>query len=150
MHTHTRAGNAVAMQRDGLLPLSQKALLVTGWLAYHDYEGVVTDAGEQERLVRDLGDNAILVLRNHGLLTCGDSVGAAFAWMHRVEAACRYQVDGMAGGAALRYPDEAVQRKTVEQGRRLLAPLGNARADDRLWSSLLARLERERGASWRT
>ena len=104
LHTHTRAGNAVAMQEEGLLPLSQKALIVMGWVAYHDYEGVVLDAAEQARLVADLGDRAILILRNHGLLTCGDSVGAAFVWMHRIEAACRYQVDGMAGGAPLRYP----------------------------------------------
>ena len=149
LHTHTRAGNAVAMQEGGLLPLSQKALIVTGWLAYHDYEGVVLDAAEQDRLTRDLGDKAILVMRNHGLLTCGDTVGAAFVWMHRVEAACRYQIDGMAGGAPLRTPGEEVRRRTIEQGLRIFAPNGHARVGME-WPSLLARLERERGTSYRS
>lgn len=149
LHTHTRAGNAVAMQEGGLLPLSQKALIVTGWIAYHDYEGVVLDAAEQDRLTRDLGDKAILVMRNHGLLTCGDTVGAAFVWMHRVEAACRYQVDGMAGGAPLRTPGEEVRRRTIEQGLRIFAPNGHARVGME-WPSLLARLERERGTSYRS
>ena len=149
LHTHTRAGNAVAMQEGGLLPLSQKALIVMGWVAYHDYEGVVLDASEQESLVRDLGDRTILVMRNHGLLTCGETVGAAFAWMHRIEAACRYQIDGMAGGAPLRYPSEEVRRRTVEQGLRIFAPNGHARAGME-WPSLLAQLERERGMSYRS
>ena len=149
LHTHTRAGNAVAMQETGLLPLTQKALILLGWIAYHDFEGVVLDADEQERLVRDLGDNMILVLRNHGLLTCGESIGAAFVWMHRMEAACRYQIDGMAGGAALRYPPFDVQEKTIEQGRRILGPKGHARSGME-WSSLMTQLERARGTDWRT
>ena len=149
LHTHTRAGNAVAMQERGLLPLTQKALILMGWIAYHDFEGVVLDADEQERLVRNLGDNMILVLRNHGLLTCGESVGGAFVWMHRMEAACRYQIDGMAGGAALRFPAEDVQRRTIEQGRRILGPDGHARSGME-WPSLVAQLERARGTAWRT
>ncbi len=148
LHTHTRAGNAVAMQKDGLLPLNQKALIIMGWTAYHEYEGVVLDAGEQESLVRDLGDNMIMIMKNHGLLTCGDSVGAAFVWMHRIEAACCYQVDGMSGGAELHYPSEDVQKKTIEQGRRIFAPNGHARVGME-WPSLLAQLERERGTGYR-
>ena len=149
LHTHTRAGNAVAMQAGGLLPLTQKALIILGWTAYHDYEGVVLDAGEQERLVESLGDKMILILRNHGLLTCGDGVGGAFVWMHLIEAACRYQLDGLAGGVALHYPSEVVQRKTIEQGLRIFAPSGHARVGLE-WPSLLARLERERGTGYRT
>ena len=149
LHTHTRAGNAVAMQETGLLPLTQKALILMGWIAYHDFEGVVLDADEQERLVGDLGDNMILVLRNHGLLTCGESIGSAFVWMHRMEAACRYQIDGMAGGAALRYPSLDVQNKTIEQGRLILGSKGRARSGME-WSSLMTQLERVRGSDWRT
>lgn len=149
LHTHTPAGNAVAMQEEGLLPLSQKALILMGWIGYHDYRGVVLDADEQESLTADLADNAILVLRNHGLLTCGATVGEAFVWMHRMEAACRYQVAGLAGGRPLRVPGEQVQRRTVAQGRRIFAAGGHARAG-REWPSLLALLERERGGAWRS
>ncbi len=148
LHTHTRAGNAVAMQTDGLLPLSQKALIIMGWTAYHDYEGVVLDADEQARLVESLGDKMILILRNHGLLTCGDSIGGAFVWMHRIEAACRYQIDGLASGVPLNYPSKAVQKKTIEQGLQIFAPSGHARVGME-WPSLLTQLERERGEGYR-
>ena len=149
MHTHTRAGNAVAMQEAGLLPTNQKALIILGWIAYHEYEGVVLDASEQKRLVASLGDKMILILRNHGLMTCGDSIGAAFAWMHRVESACQYQVDGLAGGQPLHWPSEEVQQKTIEQGLQIFAPNGHARMGME-WPSLVAQLERERGTSYRT
>ena len=149
LHTHTSAGNAVAMQAEGLLPLSQKALILMGWIGYHDYRGVVLDAAEQESLAADLADNAILVLRNHGLLTCGATVGEAFVWMHRMEAACRYQVAGLTGGRALHIPDQEVQHRTIAQGRRIFAAGGHARAGQE-WPSLLALLERERGDGWRS
>ena len=149
MHTHTRAGNAVAMQEGGLLPLNQKALIILGWTAYHEYEGVVLDTSEQERLVASLGTKNILILRNHGLMTCGDSIGAAFVWMHRLEAACRYQVDGLAGGVPLHYPSAEVQQKTIEQGIKIFGPNGHARIGME-WPSLLKQLERERGTSYRT
>ena len=149
LHTHTRAGNAVAMQRDGLLPLSQKALILMGWIAYHEYEGVVLDPGEQKRLVASLADRCILVMRNHGLLTCGESVASAFVWMHRMEAACQYQVDGLSGAVPLHVPRKAVQKRTIEQGRRILGPNGHARSGME-WASLITQLENTRGTSYRT
>ncbi|MBM3585961.1 MAG: class II aldolase/adducin family protein [Alphaproteobacteria bacterium] len=149
MHTHTRAGIAVAMQADGLLPVSQKALILMGFLAYHDFEGVVLETGEQDRLIADLGDGKIMILRNHGLMSVGATVAEAFVWMHRLEAACRYQVDGMAGGARLCVPPEEVRRKTIEQGLRVLGPQGHARTGFE-WPSIVRELERARGTSYRT
>lgn len=82
-HTHTRANNAVAMQKDGLLPLSQKALLLWDFVRYHDFEGAALDLDERSRLVRDLGDNGrVVILRNHGAMTVGASVAEAFVWMY--------------------------------------------------------------------
>src|SRR5258708_36149477 len=77
LHTHTVAGVAVSCQKEGLLPLNQVSMQFTGRLAYHDYEGIALDLDERERLVGDLGDKFVMVLRNHGLLTCGRSVGEA-------------------------------------------------------------------------
>ena len=88
MHTHTRANNAVAMQKNGLLPLSQKALLLWSFLRYHDFEGPALRLDEREHIVRDLGDGRVVILRNHGALTVGESVAEAFCWMYRLEAAC--------------------------------------------------------------
>ena len=78
MHTHTIAGMAVAAQRDGLLPISMTATGFGGRIAYHDYEGPSINLGERERLVDSLGDRNVLILRNHGILTCGKTIEEAF------------------------------------------------------------------------
>jgi len=100
LHTHTRDGVAVACQRDGLLPLSQHALIVYHRLAYHDYEGVALELDEQQRLIADLGDKDLLILRNHGLLSAGVSIEAAFRQLYTLERACTVQIAAQAGGSA--------------------------------------------------
>jgi ribulose-5-phosphate 4-epimerase/fuculose-1-phosphate aldolase len=94
MHTHTRAGMAVAALKCGLLPISQTALRF-GTMAYHDYESVALDLDERERLVKDLGQDTAMILRNHGLLTCGPTLAETFNSMYWLEMACRAQVDAL-------------------------------------------------------
>jgi ribulose-5-phosphate 4-epimerase/fuculose-1-phosphate aldolase len=137
MHTHTRAGLAVAAQKQGLLPLTQHAMRFTDRLAYHDYEGVALDLDEQRRLVADLGAHDAMILRNHGLLTCGPTVRAAFDLMYYLERACEAQVAAMAGGAELVLPPAAVARKVAQQ----LARPGR-RAPDTGWEAILRLLDR--------
>jgi len=92
LHTHSIAGCAVSMQKDGLLPLNQHALQVIGDVAYHDYEGTARNPGERARLLADLGDRHIMILRNHGLLVVGTSIAAAFVATYRMERACAMQL----------------------------------------------------------
>ncbi len=92
MHLHTVDGTAVASSKQGLLPLNQTAQLVIGDLAYHDYEGVAFDHDERPRLQKDLGDHSVVLLRNHGTLTIGETIGAAFTKMYFLERACSMQV----------------------------------------------------------
>ena len=92
LHTHSLNGTAVSAQEQGLLPLSQKSTFVLASLAYHDYEGLAVSADEKVRLVRDLGDKRFLMLRNHGLITIGETVADAFLFMYQFEAACAIQV----------------------------------------------------------
>jgi ribulose-5-phosphate 4-epimerase/fuculose-1-phosphate aldolase len=99
LHTHSIAGCAVSMQRDGLLPLNQHALQIIGDIAYHDYEGAGRSAEERARLLADLGHRHILVLRNHGLLIVGTSVAAAFVSTYRMERACAMQLAFQQSGA---------------------------------------------------
>jgi len=148
IHTHSRFGTAVATQRQGLLPVSQKALTVMGWLAYHNFEGTATDVGERPRIVKDLGDKRILILRNHGLLTVGKTVGEAFVWMYRIETACRIQIDALSGGRELQPISETTQRKTVEQGLKMYGPGGFIEAGKE-WPALLRQLERVDGTAYR-
>jgi ribulose-5-phosphate 4-epimerase/fuculose-1-phosphate aldolase len=101
LHTHTKAGCGVAAQKDGLLPVSQFALEFYDRIAYHAYEGVALNDAEKERLVADLGDKNAMILRNHGLLTVGESAGRAFLRMFYLERACQVQIAAQAGGADL-------------------------------------------------
>ena len=140
MHTHSRYGVAVAMQEHGLLPASQKALTVMGWLGYHDFEGTAVDKGERPRIVRDLGDRRVLMLRNHGLLTVGETMGEAFVWMYRIETACRHQIDAQSGGAPLREISPATQEKTIAAGKSMYGPGGFIEVG-REWPALLRQLE---------
>jgi ribulose-5-phosphate 4-epimerase/fuculose-1-phosphate aldolase len=101
MHLHTDCGIAVSAQENGLLPISQQALFVLASLGYHDYEGLALNDDEKPRLVGDLGKKTFLILRNHGLLTVGQSVADAFLSMFLLERACRIQILAQSGGGKL-------------------------------------------------
>lgn len=104
MHTHTVAGMAVAAIESGLLPISMYALGYYDRVAYHDFEGPSLDTGERERLAANLGTKNILILRNHGLLTCGETVAQAFVRMYRLQRACEIQLAAQATGSKLIVP----------------------------------------------
>lgn len=142
LHTHTRDGAAVSAQRDGLLPLSQHALAYYSRLAYHTYEGVALDLDEQERLIADLGDKNILILRNHGLLAGGINVEHAFRELHGLERACNIQIAAQAGGNAdlLFAPPEAIDK--VRRQSEEFAD-GNNPGTARHWDALIRQLERD-------
>lgn len=98
MHTHTRAGMAVAALEEGLLPISMTSTQFYGDIAYHDYEGVSLYLDERERVLEALGDSKAMILRNHGLLTVGRTVPEAFLFLYRLERACQVQIDASAAG----------------------------------------------------
>ena len=109
MHTHTRAGMAVAAVKGGLQPISMASTGFYGQLSYHDYEGVSLDTDERERLLDDLGDNSAMILRNHGLLTTGRSVPEAFQRLYRLERSCQVQVDASSSGELNRLTDNVAR-----------------------------------------
>lgn len=98
LHTHTRAGVAVSAMKGGLRPISQQSTIILQSLAYHDYEGIAVRDDEKARLQAHLGTANYLMLRNHGLLTVGRTIGDAFLHMYTFESACQVQVGAMAGG----------------------------------------------------
>ncbi|RMF01662.1 MAG: hypothetical protein D6773_09765, partial [Alphaproteobacteria bacterium] len=128
--------------KQGLLPLTQHALAVIAVTGYHDYEGIATDPGERERIVRDLGDNRVLILRNHGLLTVGRSVAEAFVWMYRAERACRMQLAFQQSGAEPAEIPQEVQRVTIERNRIANSPEGHRPIGRKEWPALLRKLDR--------
>ena len=100
IHVHTWASMAVSCLECGLLPITQTAMRFLK-IGYHDYCGVVLKLDEQESLVRDLGSGEALILRNHGALVVGRTIGEAFNWTHRLELACRSQLAAMACNSRL-------------------------------------------------
>jgi ribulose-5-phosphate 4-epimerase/fuculose-1-phosphate aldolase len=91
IHTHTPTGVAVSADPRGLLPISQQSLTIFNSISYHDYEGVFFWEDEQSRLVKDLGDKDILILRNHGLVTTAGNIPSCFSRMYMLESACAIQ-----------------------------------------------------------
>lgn len=114
IHTHTRAGMAVSALECGLLPIAQTNMRF-GKIAYHEYEGVAVDLDERERLIADLGNSDVMILRNHGLLTCGPSVAECFNTMYWLENSCKTQLDALACNTTLHLPPQHVIDKTAHQ-----------------------------------
>lgn len=137
-HTHTRAGVAVSSQEDGLLPISQHAMRFFRRVGYHGYEGIALDLDEQKRLVADLGNHNVLILRNHGLLTAGATVREAFELMYYLELACQIQVDATRDNSKLVYPPEQVCEHSAQQFAH-----SNDFIKDRDWSALRRMLDRK-------
>ena len=141
LHTHTRDGIAVSAQKQGLLPISQHAIAFSGRVAYHGYEGVALDLDERERLVADLGDKSVMILRNHGLLTGGVSVEHAFQQLQCLERACNIQIAAQAAGnAELIFPPADVVAKVEQQAK--VFSNGEGPGVARHWNALVRQLER--------
>jgi ribulose-5-phosphate 4-epimerase/fuculose-1-phosphate aldolase len=137
LHTHTRAGVAVSAQRGGLLPISQQSTFVLSSLGYHDYEGVAVRDEERPRLQVDLGDSTFLMLRNHGLLTVGQSIPDTFLAMYFFESACQIQLAAQAGGELVTV-DQAIIQGVEEVTKVQTDGLGGRF----VWPALLRKLER--------
>jgi ribulose-5-phosphate 4-epimerase/fuculose-1-phosphate aldolase len=116
MHLHTPAGQAVSAQADGLLPLTQAAMLVRHDIAYHDYEGLAVDLDERERIVGDIGGKHMMLLRNHGTLSVGETIGEAFVRLYTLERACQAQVMALTAGQNLNNPPQGAPEVAAQQG----------------------------------
>jgi len=138
IHLHTREGVAVSAQKQGLLAISQQSLFPLSGLSYHDYEGVALNVEEKARLVADLGSNRFMILRNHGLLTCAETVADAFLNMFILQRACEIQLLAQSGGQEL-IPVPA----PILAGIRQAADQVTRNAGGQLaWPGLLRRLDR--------
>jgi ribulose-5-phosphate 4-epimerase/fuculose-1-phosphate aldolase len=140
LHTHTVNGIAVSAQHGGLLPLSQHSMAVLGSLGYHDFEGPATRDDEKPRLVADLGTNVHLILKNHGLLTVGETVAEAFTRMYYLERSCEIQIRAQAGGGELTH----VSKEVLDASYATMQTSGAPRRSAALlvWPGLLRRLDR--------
>jgi len=151
LHTHTNAGMAVSVLKCGLLPLTQTAMR-WGKIAYHDFEGVAVELDERQRLVDDLGDCEVMILRNHGLLSVGHTIGQAFNSIYRLERACQTQLLALACNSEISMSPQHVIAKSNAQLTSMPSPdaKGKNRPHGSLeWPALKRMLDR-RDPSYKT
>lgn len=137
-HTHTPANIAVSNHEQGLLPLSQHALLFHDRFALHAFQGLEFNPDMTETLLEDLGSNQVMLLRNHGVLIAADTVAEAVVLHHFFEFACRAQVASLAGGNAPVAADEDVVAFAAAQYAEINATKGGGKD----WAAIKRRASR--------
>ena len=114
MHTHTRAGMAIAAIKEGLQSVSMSSTGFHNRISYHDYEGVSLYEDERTRLLNNLGENRAMILRNHGLLVVGRTVAETFIRLYRLERSCQIQLDASAAGTLNILPGQTATKSGIE------------------------------------
>lgn len=135
IHTHTPAGVAVSASKSGLLPLSQQSLTVFNDVSYHDYEGVFFWKDEEERLIDNLGNKDILILRNHGLVATAGNMATCFSRMYMLESACAIQTK--ASTESILINKDTINR-SVEESKHG----SNNKSTVLMWQSMLRKIDR--------
>ena len=115
MHTHTRAGLAISCLKDGLKPIFQDAAIFHNRVSYHDWQGMSTEVDECKDIAKNLGKNKVMILRNHGLLTCGETIGEAFILMYYLDKTCKNQLDTMSTGEPIIVPSDNIMEYAAGQ-----------------------------------
>jgi ribulose-5-phosphate 4-epimerase/fuculose-1-phosphate aldolase len=138
MHLHTTEGVAISTLVSGLGPYSQQSLFALGSLSYHDYEGVALNLEEKVRLVADLGKTNFMILRNHGLLTCADTIPDTFLAMFILQRACEIQLMAQATGKTLVSVNAQILAGIQAQASQVTKAAGGQLA----WPGILRKLDR--------
>lgn len=141
IHVHTPYGVAVSVQKEGLRRYTQFSMIVNNDLAYHDYEGIALNLDERARIVNDIGDKSLLMLRNHGTLTVGPNCAIAFLRMYFLENACKTQILAQSVGGAehLIEEPEAMADTVGGQAETAFTP---GSGDNLVWPGLMRKLKR--------
>ena len=139
MHTHSRAGLAISALKDGLVPMTQDTAVFYNRVSYHDWEGMSTNQDECKRLAKSLGNNKVMILRNHGLLTCGETIREAFMLMYYLDKACKNQIDVMSTNMETIIPSNNIMEYAAGQYDDPRFKLG-----DHEWPALLRLLDKKK------
>ena len=137
MHTHSRAGLAISCLEEGLSPIIQDAAIFHKRVSYHDWEGMSTNSDECKRLINNLGSNNVMILKNHGLLTCGKTIGEAFMLMYYLDRACKNQIDTLSTGKKIIIPNNKIMEFAAGQYEDARFQLGKYE-----WPALLRLLDK--------
>jgi len=114
MHTHTTTGSAVACLEEGLSHDTFYGAQLYGRVAYHEFEGITVEADERQRMLASIGDKRVVILRNHGLLTWGETLEEAFMWLWLLQRACDVQVAAASVGSLRRLTERVLTQTRLE------------------------------------
>jgi ribulose-5-phosphate 4-epimerase/fuculose-1-phosphate aldolase len=142
LHTHSRAGAAVSCLEEGLVPMTQGGMQFYNRVSYHDFEGFNVHLDEQERQSRNLGKNNVFILRNHGLVTVGETIHKALQRMIYLEQACEIQLDIFQTGRPVNLPPADVCESTARTWEARTAGADAHTSDDIEWAALLRLADR--------
>lgn len=138
MHNHSMAGMVVSALKERLLPLTQISMEFHNRIAYHEFGGIELDMSVSDRITQDLGDLHCMIMKNHGLLTVGNSVAEAFYFMHYLHQSCEIHINTMKITNDPMLPSEAVLEHTAKQYVQF-----HEKDVEMVWNAMLRKLDRE-------
>ncbi|RNA37262.1 alpha-adducin-like isoform X1 [Brachionus plicatilis] len=102
IHVHTGLAASLSTLKCGLLPISQEAL-ICGNVSYHDYEGILIDDAVRQNITNDLGpENKIMILRNHGVVFCGNTIEEAWFYLMTFMTAADIQFHALSAASGIK------------------------------------------------
>jgi len=137
IHVHSPEIVAVSSIKEGLMPISQWALHFYNKISYHEYNSLILDVDNQD-LIKDLGQNNILMLRNHGIIICGKTIHEALFYLYHMQIACKTQILTLSQNRELVIPSVFIAEKSVQDLLSFEQDLGK-----RDWDAWVRLLERK-------
>jgi ribulose-5-phosphate 4-epimerase/fuculose-1-phosphate aldolase len=113
LHTHSHYGVAVSNLEEDLLLLDQIAMMFHGKIGYHDFETLFINDNEQDHLMKDIKDKNSVILKNHGLITVGNSITDAFWFHYYLETSCKLHILTRSAGTNIKYPSSDTVKNTA-------------------------------------
>jgi ribulose-5-phosphate 4-epimerase/fuculose-1-phosphate aldolase len=144
VHTHTPDTMAVCATQEGLQPSNFYSCFFAGEIGYHDFEGITARSEEGERLVRNVGDHQVLMLRNHGPVVMGRTIHEMFLLYYMLQRACEVQVKTAALGKPILVGAEVIETHQRDRDRQLTDSFG--KLDFEAWTRRIDKID----PSWRT
>jgi ribulose-5-phosphate 4-epimerase/fuculose-1-phosphate aldolase len=114
-HAHPPSALAATALKDGIPHLVQDSSMLYGKVGYHEWEGLSINKDERVRIAENMGDNKVLIMKNHGLLTVGATAGEAFMNMYYAIRMCEVAVQETGSGLHLERATEEMWKLSQKQ-----------------------------------
>ena len=114
-HAHPPSALAATALKDGIPHFVQDSSMLYGKVGYHEWEGLSINKDERVRIAENMGDNKVLIMKNHGLLTVGATAGEAFMNMYYAIRMCEVAIQATSSGLLLERATEEMWKLSQKQ-----------------------------------